>query len=72
MMPAGHFYAEAARQACEGQLAAQRALYAIQQGTADPDALHAALAAVHLSGEPERVRAFVRTIQKTIEGARHA
>lgn len=60
--------ADLARQAIAGQTAANRARHDIAAGLAEPDLLHARLQAVIATGEPERLRAFGRTVQKWIEG----
>lgn len=48
---------------------AQKAVYAIQQGHAHPDALHEALQAVLATHDPERLRGFARGIGKALERA---
>lgn len=64
--------ADLAHQAVAGQTAANRARHDIAGGLPDPDLLHARLLAVLATGEPERLRAFCRTLQKWLEGDGHA
>ena len=52
-----------------GQLAANRAIDELG-GVADHDLLLSRLQAVLVTGEAERLRAFMRTLQKRIEAAR--
>jgi len=59
--------ADLVRQNIAGQTAASHALHDLR-GIADPDLLHTRLQAVLLTGEPERLRAWVRVIQKRLEG----
>ena len=64
--------ADAVSQFLRGSLAAQRAVAAVRGGTADPDLLHAEV--LQCDGEPERLRGFLREVQKTMErsgGVRH-
>lgn len=49
-----------------GQTAANRALHDLQ-GIPDKDLLHVRIQAVLATSEPERLRAFCRTIQKRLE-----
>jgi hypothetical protein len=58
--------ADLVRQNIAGQTAASHALHDLQ-GIPDPDLLHARLQAVLLTGEAERLRAFMRTVQKRLE-----
>ena len=51
-----------------GHQAAQDALDQIARGCVAPDLLHARLQAILAAGEPERLRAFCRTLQKRLEG----
>lgn len=51
----------------QGCLAAQRVINTVRQGCAPADALLEALQAVQATGEPERVRGFVREVQKAVE-----
>lgn len=51
-----------------GQTAASHALYDLATTIAAPDLLHDRLQAVLVTGEPERLRAFVRVLQKRLEG----
>jgi len=54
-----------------GQQDAQRVLHTIRQGCATEDALLDAIHAVQGTGDAERVRGFVREVQKRLEdGAR--
>lgn len=65
--------ADLAYQAIGGQHAANAVHHEVAAGIADPDLLHARLLAVLATGEPERLRAFCRTLQKWIEReGRHA
>jgi len=68
----GAHLADLAQQAIAGQTAANRARHDIAAGHADPDLLHDRVRAVLATGEPERLRAFCRTLQKWIEGAADA
>ena len=54
----------------EGQRAASHALHDLGATLPHPDLLHDRLQAVLLAGNPERVRAFMRVIQKRLESAR--
>ena len=58
--------ADLVRQNIAGQTAASHTLFDLK-GIPDQDLLHARLQAVLLSGEPERLRAFCRTVQKRLE-----
>lgn len=60
------FYAEAVRQAVAGMNAANFALDDLRNMPA-PDLLLERLQAVLVTGEPERLRAFMRTLQKRLE-----
>lgn len=51
-----------------GQTAANKALFDIRSGRADPDLLHDRLQAVIVAGGAERIRAFMRVLQKRLEG----
>lgn len=53
-------------QAIEGNAAAVRVIDELRRTAAPPDALYAALRPVLDTGQPERLRAFVRTLQKAI------
>jgi hypothetical protein len=59
--------ARAVLQTCEGQTAASHLLYDLAHTIAHPDALHDQLQAVLVTGEPERLRGWARTIQKRLE-----
>lgn len=59
--------ADAVRAALDGCLAAQRLVHELKGGTALPDQLHDELRALLLLGDPARVRAFCRELQKTVE-----
>lgn len=52
-----------------GQQDAQRVLHAIRQGCAPEDALFDAVRAVQAIGDAERVRGFLREVQKRLEAA---
>jgi hypothetical protein len=59
--------ADAVGQALAGQLAAQHAIAEVRSGTALPDALLARLDAVLVTGDRDRLRAFMRELQKRLE-----
>ena len=59
--------ADQARQNIDGQNAANQALFDISHAFPDPDMLHERLKTVVAAGEPERLRAFCRTLQKRLE-----
>lgn len=50
-----------------GQLAANKALADLRNSIPDPDLLHDRLQAVILAGGVERLRAFMRVLQKRLE-----
>lgn len=64
--------ADLVRQNIAGQTAASHALHDLRTSIPDQDLLHTRLLAVIATDEHERLRAFVRTIQKQLEhgGAR--
>lgn len=62
---------ELASQCIAGQQAAQRAISDLTCTTPPPDLLNERLQAVLMTDEPERLRAFMRTVQKRLE-AHHA
>lgn len=62
--------AELADQSIKGQLAADRALADLAKGHASPDLLHGHLQALQATGQPERVRGFLRVVQKRLERCR--
>ena len=53
--------------ALSGCQAAQHVLFDIRQGIAHPDALHAALQAELAQADSERLRGFMRELQKRLE-----
>ncbi|MBX3601072.1 MAG: hypothetical protein KF863_10635 [Rubrivivax sp.] len=61
--------ADAVRSALDGCLAAQRLVHELRGGAALPDALHDTLQAQMLLGDPVRVRAWCRELQKQLERA---
>lgn len=64
----GGSIADAVGQNLNGQLAGNHLLQDLK-GIPDQDLLHARLQAVLLTEEPERLRAFCRTLQKRLEQA---
>lgn len=64
------FVADQVMQNLEGQRSASQLIHDLLSTLPDPDLLHARLQAVQLTGEPERLRAFCRTLQKRLESAR--
>ena len=54
-----------------GNLGAQKALFAIREGVTDPDYLYAEMKLVLSHNEPERMRGFLRQLQKQFEGVRN-
>lgn len=64
------FVVDQVMQTLEGQRSSHRVLHDLLAGIPDPDLLHAHLQAVLLTGEPERLRAFCRTLQKRLESVR--
>jgi hypothetical protein len=53
----------------KGQQAAQHALHDLIHSTPSPDLLHERLQAVLVTGEAERLRSFMRVLQKRLEAA---
>lgn len=64
--------ADLVRQNIAGQTAASHALHDLRDSIPDQDLLHSRLLAVIATDEHERLRAFMRTLQKRLEqgGAR--
>jgi hypothetical protein len=62
---AGH--PDAVQQALAGHQAARQALADVRSGVSHPDALLARLDEILVSGSRERLRAFVRELQKILE-----
>lgn len=58
--------ADAVMAAIRGGEDAKRLVHLIRAGQAPADALHAALEAHQLTGEPERVRGFMRELQRAL------
>ena len=65
-------YTDAALGAIRGQQDAANLLAKVRIGTASPDALAEALAAVQATGEAARVRAFLRSLGKALENQARA
>jgi hypothetical protein len=63
----GSGIADLVGQSVAGQLAAQHAIADSRTGTAPPDLLLERLQAVLVTGERERLRSFVRVLQKALE-----
>lgn len=53
--------------AIRGAQEAQAVIATVQKGCASPDALHEALQAAFDAGDPDRLRAFARRVQKALE-----
>lgn len=65
--PAARYCNHAVMETLRGHSAALEAIQDARSGTADPDLFHARLQAVILAGSHERLRGFLRTIQKAVE-----
>jgi hypothetical protein len=61
--------ADAVMAAIRGGESAKALIRSLQGGCAPIDALHDALAREQAAGEPERVRGFLRAVQKALERA---
>ena len=59
--------ADLVRQNIEGQTAANHAIHDLGATIPSPDLLHERLQAVLVTGDAERLRAFMRTLQKRME-----
>jgi len=65
--PATQYCNQGVMETLRGHSAALEAIQDARSGTASPDLLHARVQAVILSDSPERLRGFLRTIQKAVE-----
>lgn len=59
--------ADAAMSAIKGGQDAQRIVFALRDGMAPADTLLESLKAVEAAGDPERLRGFMRELQKRLE-----